>query len=166
MNSEDDRLVKKMIEEQERENESGTWYGDLSNLLSELDLDPAQVKEMAKSTLKKQVKERIKVRMEGLIAENKGATKMRFIDNGPLQMKEYISNGGGTDAIQTLKTRLNMQRVFANFKGDLELPRLCPYCKLVDDTTEHLLQCTYFGETNFTAEDLHDSSNIHVETDK
>ena len=34
MNSDDDRLVKKMIEEQERENESGTWYDDLCDYLT------------------------------------------------------------------------------------------------------------------------------------
>jgi hypothetical protein len=139
MHSDDDRLIKKMVEEQERENESGTWYDDLCGYMEELEMDPVMVKEVTKSSLKKQTKERIKERMERAINESKG-TKMRFIDDGPLEMKGYIAHGGGTIAIQTLKIRLNMLHwVYGNFKGDLELPRLCPHCHLADDTTEHLL---------------------------
>ena len=90
-------------------------------------------------------------RMTQIINENRG-TKMRFIDKEPLQMKEYIVHGGGTSAIQTLKTRLNMHRVYGNFKGGYEIPRLCPHCLLEEDTTEHLLLCPYFGQANLSTE--------------
>ena len=61
-------------------------------------------------------------------------------------------------SIQTLKTRLNMHRVYGNFKGGYEIPRLCPHCLLEEDTTEHLLLCPYFGQTNLSTEDLHDDT--------
>ena len=77
-------------------------------------------------------------------------------------MKQYIVDGGGTDAIKTLKIRLNMHRVFGNYKGDYELPRLCPHCQQEDDTTEHLILCTYFGESSLTEQDLHNTNNIQL----
>ena len=57
MHSDNDRLIKKMVEEQERENESGMWYYDLCGYLKELEMDPELVKEATKSSLKKQTKE-------------------------------------------------------------------------------------------------------------
>ena len=52
-----------------------------------------------------------------------------------------------TSATQVIKTRLNMIRIYGNYKGDLTLPRPCPLCKMEDDTTEHLVSCQELGIT-------------------
>ena len=57
---------------------------------------------------------------------------------------------------------MNMQYIYGNYKGDYELPRLCPHCRQVDDTTEHLLTCTYFGQTSLTEDDLKNDDNVEL----
>ena len=58
--------------------------------------------------------------------------------------------------------RLNMQEIYANYKGNYMLSRMCPYCQEEEDTTEHLICCTSFGPSNFTDEDLRNDKNIEL----
>ena len=78
------------------------------------------------------------------------------------QLSEYIKWGNGGNVLQTIKTRLNMQEIYENYKGNYELPRVCPHCELKDDTTEHLITCTALGPSNFTAKDLQDDTNTEL----
>ena len=75
--------------------------------------------------------------------------------------KEYIDNMAGSEALKTLKTRLNMQPVYGNYKGDLTKPRLCQYCEEEDDTTEHLVSCNVFG-WKFEKEQLTNEKNTEL----
>ena len=69
-------------------------------------------------------------------------SKLRFLSPPEaLETAKYLKCLPGTEALKALKTRLNMQPVYGNFKGDLSKPRLCHHCSKEDDTTEHLLQC-------------------------
>ena len=70
----------------------------------------------------------------------------------------YFESLPGSQALKTLKTRLNMQPVYGNFKGDLSKPRLCQYCMDADDTTEHLISCKTLG-SNFSTDLLCEERN-------
>ena len=56
LNSADDRLIKHMVAEQERNEEEGTWFDGVNKYLQLLNMNKEMVREMSKSTLKKLVK--------------------------------------------------------------------------------------------------------------
>ena len=84
---------------------------------------------------------------------------MRFFHPEKFKRQDYVEMMGGFACLATMKTRLNMDRIYGNYKGDLTLDRLCPYCREVDDTTEHMIECPALGETKLCAEDLKNDSN-------
>ena len=115
---------------------------------------------MKKSVLKKLVKDAINKQMEKDItkaAEN--MTKLRFIRSYEFKRREYVNKLGGYACILALKTRLNMQPVFANFKGDISLEKTCIHCRMEEDSTEHLVECRQIGETILKKEDICDDGN-------
>jgi hypothetical protein len=65
----------------------------------------------------------------------------------------------GSDAMKTLKTRLNMIPIYGNFRGDVCLRRLCVHCKEQEDTTEHLVSCKVFGNNNINPPHLQNDNN-------
>ena len=163
LNSADDRLIKHMVAEQERNEEEGTWFDGVNKYLQLLNMNKEMVREMSKSTLKKLVKKQIVERMNKLMKDSKGRyKKMRFLNCEKFELKEYIKFGNGHDAIQALKTRLNMQEIYGNYKGNYELPRICPHCEEEDDTTEHLITCPVFVPTNIDVDDLQDDGNVEL----
>ena len=163
MNSSEDRLVKRVVAEQEREGEEGTWFASVCKCLRQLKMDTDMVKTSSKSEVKKTVKKKIAERMTTIMTESKDKfTKMRFLNCEVFELKEYIKWGRGEDALDTLKTRLNMREIYGNYKGNYTLGRTCPYCQEEDDTTEHLICCSAFGPSNFTKEDLCNDKNIEL----
>ena len=163
INSADSRLVKNMIEEQEREREDGTWFMGVLSYLQILNIKLEVVRESSKGVLKRIVKERIHERMNRtMIAAKEKYKKMRFLNCDSFELKKYIKFGGGNDALDALKTRLNMREIYGNYKGDFTLPRLCPYCEQEEDTTEHLIECSVFGVTQLNETDLTNDENIKL----
>ena len=89
-------------------------------------------------------------------------SKMRFIQTPTLyERKGYITHLKGNEVLTILKTKLNMQPIYGNYKGDLTKERLCPYCQEEDDITEHLITCKVF-ETSITKELLVGSENVEL----
>ena len=161
--SEESRLIKKMIEEQEREEEDLSWFVVTKENTKRLKIDISLVKEMSKSQLKTLVKARIIDRMKGVVnATKNGSTKMRFVSCNSFQMKTYVKFGAGNNVLSIMKTRLNMWEIYGNYKGDYKLPRLCPHCVAEDDTTEHLVVCPALGLTDFTAGDVEEEDNLEL----
>ena len=109
-------------------------------------LDPLRHKSVAFNTL-------------NIINKSLHMTKLRFLKPSiKLETSKYFDSLPGSQALKTLKTRLNMLPVYGNFKGDVSKPRLCQYCEMEDDTTEHLLSCRTL-ETNLTKDGLFDEGN-------
>ena len=163
LNSDESRMVKRVVEEQEREGEEGTWFASVNKCLKQLKMDTNMVKTSSKSVLKKTVKKQIAERMTSIMKEAKDRyKKMRFLNCDVFELKEYVKWGRGKDVLDALKTRLNMQEIYANYKGNYMLSRMCPYCQEEEDTTEHLICCTAFGHSNFTDEDLRNDKNIEL----
>ena len=165
-NSPESRLVKRVVMEQEKSEENDTFYADVEDMAGNLNINMEIVKELTKSQLKKLVKRQIDSKMMNLVRkETETMKKMRFTfdeKDEEFCTKPYILKMGGTEAIQVLKTRLNLLPIYGNFKGDVYLRRICTHCKENDDTTEHLVECRVFSSKNINSSHLQNSYNIQL----
>ena len=140
--SEERRTIRKVILAQEREEEEDTFWHDVEKIKKEIKFK-GEIKEMKKSEVKKEVKAKIvkkmKEEMKVCCQEKKKLRFLRVEEN--FQRKKYTEEKG--DLVhRALITKLNMQPIYSNFKGDLTKRIMCPLCDVVEDTTEHLVQCT------------------------
>ena len=92
-----------------------------------LGINLISAKELSKSQLKKKVKEQINERMYNMVQQKLfSAKKLWFVqDDGQFRRKDYVLKSSGSEAIKTLRTRLNMIPIYGNFKGDVLLNRHC-----------------------------------------
>ena len=162
IHSSEKRLCRKIIKDQEKNEEEGTFYHETKVYFNKIGIDIKDVDTMLKSQLKKTIKERLSNRMVDVIKKTMHMTKSRF-QNVPtkLETKKYINNLSGTESLKTLKTRLNMQPVYGNFKCDITKQRVCQHCNKEDDTTEHLVSCKIF-ETGLDPEMLKNEDNYEL----
>ena len=141
MNSDDNRIAKKVLEEQERSGEEeGTVYGRVVKTARNIGVNIAGIK-TSKSKWKKECKEKTinKIR-ERLQKEIEGKTKTRMMQRDKWERKAYINEMSGNMALQVIKIRLNMWPLKANYKKE-NADRICPKCQEHEDTTEHVVQC-------------------------
>ena len=163
VHSDESRLIRKMVEEQEREEEELSWYVVTKQCMEKIKIDVSTARELTKSALKTIVKKNITEKMRNIVlATQRGSKKMRFASCQLFEMKPYIKFGPGKTSIALLKTKLNMWEVYGNYKGNYTLPRMCPHCEQEEDTTEHLVECEALGPTNFTGDDMKDGGNIEL----
>ena len=155
------RVVMDQIEADDDEDE--TIYQTTKQKMDYYNIDISKIAEMSKSELKNLVKSRIGEEMEKItkVAAEK-MTKLRFIKDFKCTRKKYMEEMGGFESIQTLKTRLNMLPVYANYKGDLSMESTCMLCQKAEDNTEHLLECSALGETVLSRKDLQDDGNAQL----
>ncbi len=163
INSDDDRLIKSMVIEQENMDDDDTFYMDVKLMASTIGLSFESIKNLTKDELKILIKENIDKEMVRITTGALKMTKLRFINEPTtFERKEYLLKMDGSSAIQVLKTRLNMLPVYGNFKGDLSIPRLCQWCDEEDDTTEHFLTCKVVGVCNLNPEHLRNADNVEL----
>ena len=86
-------------------------------------------------------------------------TKMRFLKGSKFGRKPYLDGMDGHASLQVLKTRLNMLPIYKNYKADLSLSKMCPYCLEEEDGTEHLVECSKLGRTMLKGDDIADIGN-------
>ena len=162
LKSDDKRLCKRIVINQRDSEEEGTFYDTTKEKLEKYNID-LEVENMTKSELKKKVKDKIDQRMGEIIEKAaKNMTKLHFITEPKLERKEYINETDGMECLHTLKTRLNMLPIYANYKGDLTLDRICTHCNKEEDKTEHLLECEALGNTVLKREDLQNTNNTEL----
>ena len=90
LKSDDKRVAKLVMEEQEKLRRDSTWKTTIDKELSKynIDLDP---KETSKSVWKKYIKEKIKNQNTKEVTENcKEKTKTRFVKNDQYKLKSYL----------------------------------------------------------------------------
>ena len=164
LKSDNRRLSKRiLLEQQEEDEDDDTLYETTRRTLRQYDIDINKVAEMRKSELKKKVKAEIGKDMNRMIqkaAEN--MTKMRFMKGETFGRKKYVDEMSGHESLKVIKTRLNMQPVYKNFKANVKLVKECPYCVQYEDSTEHLIQCKAVGRSMLTSEDLKDTEDIQL----
>ena len=152
MKSDNKRLCKRiLLEQQEEDEDDDTLYATTRKTFEQYGIDIQKIAEMRKSQLKKMVKEKINEKMRKMIQKAaESMTKLRFLKGEIFERKKYLNEMGGYDSQQTIKTRLNMQPVYHNYKADIKLKKHCPYCLCEEDNTEHLLECKELGRTMLT----------------
>ena len=161
--SDDDRLIKNLITEQSQMSDSDTFYADVSEMSSSLQIELSDVEELSKHQLQKLLKSKIDNSMAEVVRKSLGFRKMRFVEMPDRFMKkEYVDLMNGHDTIEVIKIRLNMVQIYGNYKHNLALPRLCPYCNEVDDTTEHLVSCHVLGVGNICPQDFINDNNCEM----
>ena len=164
LKSNDRRLCKRLLLEQEEEDEDDdTLYATTRKALERYSINIKEIAKMRKSELKAKVKQRISVEMNRMVQQAAvNMTKMRFMRGDTFGRKKYLMESSGTESQKILKTRLNMQPVYQNFKGDIKLDRHCPYCIQNEDSTEHLVECQGLGRTWLNREDLKNTDNTQL----
>ena len=148
-----------MVQQAEGEEED-TLYATTKTALEKYGINSSRIASMKKSELKQMVKERIDLEMNRMIqkaAEN--MTKLRFVKGSKFGKKSYFQTMDGHVSLQVLKTRLNMLPVYKNYKADMTLSKMCPYCTKEEDGTEHLVECKEIGRTLLKGEDVRNRDN-------
>ena len=85
--SKDDRLVKRIIEQQREEKQEGTFYKEVERWTGELSIKVEEIKQIMKPKMKERIKEEVKKKMEEKINKaTKFMKKMRFI-TAPVTLK-------------------------------------------------------------------------------
>ena len=98
MNSDDERISKKIIEQQQKEKLKNTMYERVKDIAKKLEINVAKVGAIKKSMWKRLVKYKMKNKIEErLKKEMEGKAKSRTKED-KWKMKEYILNCNGEDA--------------------------------------------------------------------
>ena len=87
--------------------------------------------------------------MTQLKEEKETKTKMRWTNPGRRQ--NYITSCSVRDATDIMKLRLHMVTVRANYGGGT-----CRKCNMVEETTEHVVQCMTNGSDEAVEERIED----------
>ena len=160
LNSDDRRLSKRIVIEQEVLDDKDTFYMNVQEMASSIGLCLELVKSSTKDELKNTIKKLINASMVTTVIDSLKMSKLRFVKPPEsFCAKKFLVEMDGFDAIQVIKTRLNMIPIYGNYKGDLTLPRLCTWCEIEDDTTEHILTCSKMAVCNITPEHLQNDDN-------
>ena len=128
MNSDDERLSKKIMEQQQEEKLKNTMYQIVKDIAKELEINTSKVGAVKKSTPKRLVKYKMKKKIERLKKEMEDKTKSRTIKEDKWKMKDYILNSNGEEARDAMLTRLHMWNVQMNYRKEKESV-LCPLCE-------------------------------------
>ena len=145
LNSDENRLLRQLIEDQIFETWSGCWYEGIKVTCEKYGIELENIRTWSKYQCKRIVKERIREHILELFQESKQEmTKLRFIEE--FGKKKYLEELDYKDSITVLKTRLNMIETKGNYRGKFSENLLCQICKNDRDTTEHLFVCQSFHE--------------------
>ena len=163
-NSDERRLAKRIVDEQESNNDlEDSFFGTVLTMAQSIAIPLKDLKSLPKNQLKKLIKKKLNERMTKIIAATvPQMTKLRFIDKPQaFERQPYVTQLKGDEAIQALRTKLNMVAIYGNYHGDITMRRLCPYCEKEDDTTEHLLDCLEIQST-ITSKDIQNNNNTET----
>ena len=139
MNSDDRRVIKYLLREQEKSQHKSCWYGNVREEGKRLGIkvNEEEVVGKMKSQWKKKVKQKIKEAYHKELEEKKKeSTKMRFLQKKGICT--YLQTLSNEDARRAIMIRLNMT---SWIEGNLGKERCCPLCANGEDTTEHVFNC-------------------------
>ena len=154
MNSDDDRVAKQIIKEQEKDGYEECWFGNVKREGKSIGIEVNEkaVLGKQKSVWKKQVKEKIRVAFEAeMTVKKQHGVKLRFLGNRGSDT--YLKEVHNENARMAMKIRLNMvDWIQKNFGVE----GVCPLCG-EEDATEHVFACEYGGRgSGVSVKDLED----------
>ena len=143
LQSDDNRLLKELVEDQIYETWNGSWYEGIKTTCDKYGIELNDIRTWSKFQCKHITKRRIEDRIQELFQESKQEMrKLRFIQE--FGKKKYLDDLEYQDSITMLKVRLNMIETKCNYKGNFKENEMCQICQAERDTTEHLLVCQNF----------------------
>ena len=148
INSDDERIAKKVVEAQENSGLDKCWYAEVREeaLQIGISLKKELVKGKIKSKWKKEVKDKVWAAVEKEIeSKKKESKKMRFL--GKKGCDTYLKSIYNEHARKAMIIRLNMVSWIGENMGRVSL---CPLCEEEKDTTEHVFSCSKMVDVNKT----------------
>ena len=140
VNSDERRVIKKIMETQQKEGRQTTWFGNIQKEIKKygIALQPAN---SSKSQWKKHVKRKIAEEVEKTVTEKcREMKKGRVVVEDEHKIKEYLKRTTVKEMKKILKVRLQMNRIPANFKEGTK--GVCPLCEDGEGDLEHYFSCT------------------------
>ena len=140
MNSDEKRVVKKILAVQREENREGTWYTNTRKIVEKYDIG-LDAELTIKSKWKREVKLKIRERTEEMIKkECEKLTKTRTVRNEAYELKNYLKVLPVGISRKILLYRLHMIQIPMNYKNNWGILN-CPLCGDKDSSTEHYFSC-------------------------
>ena len=135
--SPDERMIRKMIIEQEQHPIRGSWLENLKKDGEQygIKVDLEQIQGKSKKKFKELVKSKIKERVEKVMKENQ-TTKMRTVVENGFGRKNYLTRYDPETVKDIMKVKLHMVHVNENFRKE---ERPCWICRKEKETTEHVM---------------------------
>ena len=158
-NSDDTRVAKKVLEEQERIKTENGWVHQISDILNELLITDGfeKVKVMTRSEWKTRIRNAVDELLNVRINKCE-KTKSRFLTNW--ERKSYVNKLSTKEAKCIMETRLNMLPIGGHFKGTYKAE--CDKCERSKKlSTEHIFECEKGENINeLTIDNIKDGNNI------
>ena len=88
-------------------------------------------------------------------------TKLRFIKDDSLVMKEYIEYCPSYLATKIITIRLNMSKVKENYRKKNVAPQ-CRLCHETEENTEHMLVCSMIEPETINVSGLKQTDNFNI----
>ena len=154
INSDDEWIAKKIVEEQEETGYEQCWFGNLQEEGKEigLEVNKTKVLDVKKSAWKKIVKTRILDAFECEFRSKKSCMrKLRFLQYKAIDTYLHMQHLRNDDARMAVKIRLNMIDTITHNFGT---KKNCLVCEEENDTTEHVFECVGLGTHDLTVENL------------
>ena len=141
IHSDETRIMKKIVNEQERTAESGSWFDNLrkESLTYGMTIQQNTVTGIKKQAFKKYVKSQIQEEIERKM-KNEPTTKLRTVFKNSFGRKPYLEGElTSAEVTKIMNIKLHMIKANSNYGKN----ELCEFCKTETETTEHLiLGCT------------------------
>ena len=108
MNSDDKRVLKKLLHVQREENREGTWYSNICKIKERYDIQ-LDVEEAGKAKWKTHIKGNIRRKTEEIVREEcKKMTKARTVMDDKYELKQYLKDLYIQSSKEILLVRLHM----------------------------------------------------------
>ena len=134
-NSEDERVIKKILKVQKEEVRNTTWYAVILKIMEKYEIE-LEVEEVMKSEWKKNVKKQIEKKMELEIREGcNELRKARTIEDDPYSLKQYLQECAPEEAADIIRARMHMSKLPCNYGVNSGQCPLCGFRGKVE--TEH-----------------------------
>ena len=100
-NSDEERVIKQIVKEQEKNKYINTFHQRVKRIAEDLDIDIDKATTTRKSAWKKEVKERIMIKIKNRLADEMNQkTKCRTVSKDKWGRKEYIKECNGESCYQ------------------------------------------------------------------